>query len=169
MKVSDMFFVHTSAAGVNMPTAFQPGGLWASGFYEQGRHRWSKQWTAQIIYCRVNHPEECLWFPSITEVSRANKKPIDQSRKPNIGIRRILLWLSWDAPKSPQHELNKCHRLRSESQKTYCPVLLVSPVLKYRAWNHLFFQKTFAKYLPNAVACPGQWEHSKDKNEWLTM
>ena len=75
------------------------------GVYEQGRHWWSKRWTAQIIYCCVNHPEECLWVPSTTEVSRANNKSIDQSGKPNIGIRRILLWLSWDAPKSPQNKL----------------------------------------------------------------
>lgn len=65
------------------------------GFYEHGRRWWSKQWTAHIIYCCVNHPEECLWFPSTTEVSRANNKPIDQSRKPNTAIRRILVWLSW--------------------------------------------------------------------------
>lgn len=101
------------------------------GFYEQGRHWGSKQWTAHIIYCRVNHPEERLWFPSTTEVSRANNKPIDQGRKPNIGIRRILLWLSWGTSKTPQNKLNKCHRLRFESQKTHCQVLLFSPVLKY--------------------------------------
>lgn len=111
------------------------------GVYEQGRHWWSKRWTAQIIYCCVNHPEECLWVPSTTEVSRANNKSIDQSGKPNIGIRRILLWLSWDAPKSPQNKLGKCHRLSSESQKTHCAKYSSPPVLEYKVWYHVFIQK----------------------------
>ena len=117
------------------------GAHWASGKTEQGRHWWSKRWTAQIIYCCVNHPEECLWVPSTTEVSRANNKSIDQSGKPNIGIRRILLWLSWDAPKSPQNKLSKCHRLSSESQKTHCAKCSSPPVLEYKVWYHVFIQK----------------------------
>lgn len=117
------------------------GAHWASGKTEQGRHWWSKRWTAQIIYCCVNHPEECLWVPSTTEVSRANNKSIDQSGKPNIGIRRILLWLSWDAPKSPQNKLGKCHRLSSESQKTHCAKCSSPPVLEYKVWYHVFIQK----------------------------
>lgn len=106
------------------------------GVYEQGRHWWSKRWTAQVIYCYANHPEECLWVPSTTEVSRANNKSIDQSGKPNTGIRRILLWLSWDAPKSPPNKLGKCHRLSSESQRLTAPSALLPQFL-----NIKFIQK----------------------------
>lgn len=71
------------------------------------------------------------------------------------------------SPNPLQNKLNTCHKIRSKSLKTHCQLLLFSSVFKNKVWNHSVTQKTFAKYLPHAVACSERWEHSREKNEWL--